>query len=84
MCFKKIILFFLCCAALYNKAVAQSQKTTFFLQTDFDQLYLNDSVKISKCAIYLTDFKFYNQAQLVFVDTIKAHLVDLLDPNIYL
>jgi hypothetical protein len=81
MYFKKLILLFLCCAALYNKADAQSQKATFFLQTDFDQLYLNDSVKISKCAIYLTNFKFYNQAQLVFEDTIKAHLVDLLDPN---
>ena len=81
MYFKKLILLFLCCAAIYREAPAQSQKTTFFLQTDFDQLYLNDSIKISKCAIYLTNFKFYNQSQLVFVDTNQAHLINLLDPN---
>ena len=81
MCFKRIILVFLCCTSLYSNAVAQSQKVTFFLQTDFDQLYLNDSVKISKCAIYLTNFKFYNQSELVFEDANQAHLVDLLDPS---
>ena len=82
MYFKKLILLFLCCAAIYSEAPAQSQKATFFLQTDFDQLYLNDSLKISKCAIYLTNFKFYNQAQLVFEDTAKAHLIDLIDPSL--
>jgi hypothetical protein len=81
MYFKKTILFFLCITAFYSKSIAQTKKITFFLQTDLDQLYLNDSVKISKCTIYLSNFKFYNQAQLVFLDTIKAHLVDLLDPN---
>ena len=81
MCFKRIILVFLCSTSLYSNAVAQSQKVTFFLQTDFDQLYLNDSVKISKCAIYLTNFKFYNQSELVFEDANQAHLVDLLDPS---
>ncbi len=81
VCFKKIILLFLCCITLYSKAAAQSQKATFFLQTDFDQLYLNDSIKISKCVIYLTNFKFYNHAELVFKDTNQAHLIDLLDPS---
>ncbi len=81
MYFKRIVLFFLCIALQYSNAAAQTQKATFFLQTDFDQLLLNDSIKISKCAIYLTNFKFYNQTQLVFVDTNQAHLIDLLDPN---
>ena len=81
MYFKRIVLFFLCIALQYSNAAAQTQKATFFLQTDFDQLLLNDSIKISKCAIYLTNFKFYNQRQLVFVDTNQAHLIDLLDPS---
>jgi len=81
MCFKQIILVLLCCTFLYSNAAAQSQKATFFLQTDFDQLYLNDSIKISKCVIYLTNFKFYNQTELVFVDANQVHLVDLLDPS---
>ena len=81
MCFKQIILVLLCCTFLYSNAAAQTRKATFFLQTDFDQFLQTDSIKISKCAIYLTNFKFYNQTQLVFVDTNQAHLIDLLDPN---
>lgn len=81
MYFKRIVLFFLCIALQYSNAAAQTQKATFFLQTDFDQLLQTDSIKISKCAIYLTNFKFYNQRQLVFVDTNQAHLIDLLDPS---
>jgi len=81
MYFKRIVLFFLCIALQYSNAAAQTRKATFFLQTDFDQFLQTDSIKISKCAIYLTNFKFYNQTQLVFVDTNQAHLIDLLDPN---
>lgn len=81
MYFKRIILVFLCCTSLYSNAAAQLEKVTFFLQPDFDLLFLNDSIKISKCDIYLTNFKFYNHAQLVFEDTHQAHLIDLLDPT---
>ena len=60
---------------------AQTQQSTFFLQTDFDELFMNDSIKISKCLIYLSNFKFYNQSLLVFEDKAKAHLIDLIDPS---
>ena len=60
---------------------AQTQQPTFFFETDFDELFMNDSIKISKCLIYLSNFKFYNQSLLVFEDKAKAHLIDLIDPS---
>ena len=81
MCIKKLILLILIAFSMQGSLSAQTQQSTFFLQTDFDELFMNDSFKISKCLIYLSNFKFYNQSLLVFEDKAKAHLIDLIDPS---
>lgn len=81
MCIKKLILLIVIAFSMQGSISAQTQQSTFFLQTDFDELFMNDSFKISKCVIYLSNFKFYNQSQLVFEDKAKAHLIDLIDPS---
>lgn len=61
-------------------ARAQTIKTTFFLETDIDHTYLVDTIQISKCNVYLSNFKFYQNEKLVFTDLEKAYLIDLIDP----
>jgi hypothetical protein len=81
MCIKKLILLILIAFSMQGILSAQTQQSTFFFETDFDELFMNDSIKISKCLIYLSNFKFYNQSLLVFEDKAKAHLIDLIDPS---
>ena len=74
------IVFVLFCLVNVFSASAQTIKTTFFLETDIDHIYLTDTIHISKCNVYLSNFKFYQNDKLAFTDTEKAYLIDLIDP----
>ena len=78
--FKRYFLYSLVLMCFYANAEAQSIKTTFFLETDMDHNYLPDTIHISKCSVYLSNFKFYQNEKLVFTDPEKAYLINLIDP----
>ena len=79
--FKRYILLSFLGLHLFTTAYTQSSsKATFFLEADMDHNYLPDTIHISKCSVYLSNFKFYQNEKLVFTDPEKAYLIDLIAP----
>jgi len=78
--FKRYILLTFLGLHLFTAAFTQTAKATFFFETDMDHNYLPDTIHISKCSVYLSNFKFYQNEKLVFTDPEIAYLIDLIDP----